>query len=409
MASCSIVLPAMFLILGILIAVMGWEAKSSSRASVNRIIDVAAIIWPVVFALVVAQSLKAYIIYAAGSRKPVEQVQRPGKQSPAIQRLEVLCLLVFVVWSLAPLGSQALDHIYGPAVPTTQQVSSSLWYLDQTGYNTMWSANSTNDMSDISRSQLLQVVSERYIGSFARGTVPPDGSGQSTSFPLPMSILTGAVGSSPAVPKSGGTEAGFPLTSPSRNLGSNSSLDNAAGINQTLSFSMTVSHFKFTCGNWSTMLRNLTNTTSDRLSYSNGQTLGLTMKPGVTSETTPAGSVEFVSSNNGSSAAGAALASRGNNDTALWEYSVIQCDYQQLFYSVPIQCYASNGNNAGACVQSAGEGLIINSVGVSGTELGDFAQDFVSANLLSRGQTATASKSFHTALILKATGSTNKM
>lgn len=391
MASCSIVLPALFLIFGILIAVMNWKPSTSSWPTVTRIIDVAAAIWPVAFAAVVTQCFKAYIIRTAGRRTPDhEQTRRLGQGTPPFRRLQVMCILVFLIWSLSPFGSQALEHVYGTAA-TTQQVSTSAWYLDQTGYNRMWSANSTSTMSSTSRSQLLQAVSESYIASLTPVAVLPDGSGQSTSYSLPLSILTGLAGSS--FPDTSRIATNSQLLLSSWDIGSTPILDNAAGISQTLSFSMLVSDFDLTCGNWSTMLRNMTNTGSDRLSYSSGQTLGLTMRTDDTSHITPAGSVEFVSLNNISSLDGfASSADKDKNEASLWEYSAIQCDYQQYFYSVPVQCSRSYTTSGGICVQSDKEGPMLTLVGLSRTELGDFSHDFVSANLPTAGNSSTISE-----------------
>lgn len=144
------------------------------------------------------------------------------------------------------------------------------------------------------------------------------------------------------------------------------------------------------------MLRHFDNTTyASNMSYSESQTMGLSMTSGDDSST-PMSIARFASLNSLTYKNGTDLARRGNNGTSPqnegWEYSSIQCRYEQRFYSVPIRCERYQNTSTGACVQSAQQGLILLSTKVPGTELGNFAEDFVSANLPATGREATASK-----------------
>jgi hypothetical protein len=359
MASCSIVLPAMFLVVGILIGVMHRKLISSWPV-MHTTVHVAATIWPVVFAAVVAQCFKSGILYQDSRNNRAQgQVGESKKQLSLAARLEVICLLVFTVWSLAPLGSQALLHVYGSVVQAKQDATN-VWYVDRTGYNMVWSVNSTSTTA-ANRSELVQRVSEKYINSLAPRTGTSD-EHEPTSYTLPVAMLSRPAGSF-AGPRR--------IATTGDDIG-NSTTGGISTPTHTLSFTMTASHFNLTCGSWTTMLKNSTKTTSDdQISYSTGQTLGLSMKAGDNSSPTPMGSVTFASMNK---------ISVGNGTDSL-EYSVIQCEYKQYLYYVPIQCDQGNSISTGSCVQSAKEGLMLDSGMLPDTELGDFAQDFVSANL----------------------------
>ncbi|CAN8098938.1 unnamed protein product [Discula destructiva] len=262
----------------------------------------------------------------------------------------------------------------------------------------MWSAKSTSDMSAASRSELVQAVSERYISSLAPDTMTPaQTSDTTTRYSLPFPVLSGSNVSSPGLII--GATASSSLLS-SRDLGDGSSLDTVVGTTpQSLSFTMTLSYFNLTCGSWETMLRNSENDTSEnRMSYSAGQTLGMSMATGDHDNVASAGGIDFVSLNSINNGTGTALLNKDQTGTAQydkWEYSVIHCDYQQFFYSVPVQCDTANGTNVGACYQSAKEGLMVTSMaGRAGTDLGDFAKEFVSADFASAGTSVTATEGY---------------
>lgn len=361
----------MFLVVGILIGVMH-RKLTSSWPVMHTTVHVAAVIWPVVFAAVVAQCFKSAIIYQESRNNRAQgQLGEFKKQLSLAARLEVICLLVFTVWSLAPLGSQALLHVYGSVVQAKQDATN-VWYVDRTGYNMVWSANSTSMAAN--RSELVQLVSEKYINSLAPSTDTSD-EHEPTSYTLPVAMLSRPAGSF-AGPRR--------IATPWDNIG-NSTTDGISTPTPTLSFTLTASHFNLTCGSWITMLKNSTKTTSeDQMSYSTGQTLGLSMKAGNNSSPTPMGSVTFASMNK---------ISVGNGTDRL-EYSVIQCEYKQYLYSVPVRCDQGNGISTGFCVQSAKEGLMLDSGMLPDTKLGDFAQDFVSANLPTAEAYPTISECF---------------
>lgn len=398
MAAVSIILPAAFLVLGVLVILSNGQTIDDGKSAIASAVNVAAAIWPVVFAAVVAQCFKTWVI-VKGDRwnsRP-GQAAKSGKFS---QRLQLVCLLVFLVWCLSPIGSQALLRACG-SVTKTQQTSTDVWYVDRTGYNPMWSVNSSQSMSAAERSELVQIVSEKYISSL----VP-------TIIFSNDKIRTNAR----SLQASGASDADESLFNPKADSVSPSSLLSLGHVNATtradssidpssgtMSFSMVTSRFEFTCDDWHLMQRKLGNASaSTKMSYSGSQTLGMTMSSDNNS-TRSVNTVKFASLNKITAANGTRLARRGINSTSLrnqtWEYSTIQCGFQQNFYTKPIQCERDQRNGTGACVQSGQEALILSSPGLLDTELGDFAQDFVSANLPSAQRKATESKL--TAILLK--------
>lgn len=386
-AALSIILPAAFLVLGVLLIVRNGQNMSDGGSAINSAVKVAAAIWPVVFAAVVAQAFKTWFLVKAGrGNSPSWQAAKSGKFP---QRLQLVCLLVFLVWCLSPLGSQALLRACG-SITKTQQTSTDVWYVDRTGYNPMWSVNSTLAMSAVPRSELVQIVSEKYISSLVPSIVLSDDTIRTTARSLQASDADESLFS----PKTDSVSSSLlSLGDVNATTRTDSLVETSAG---TMNFSMITSRFEFTCDNWHLMQRKLGNiSSSTNMSYSGSQTLGMSMSSD-NSSTRSMNTVKFASLNKVTAANGTRLARRGINSTSLrnqtWEYSSIQCGFQQNFYTKPIQCERDQGNGTGACAQSGQEALILSSPGLSVTELGDFAQDFVSANLPSSQREATASK-----------------
>lgn len=391
MAAVSIILPAAFLILGVLLILRNGRTIDDGKSTMASAVNIAAATWPVAFAAVVAQCFKTWFLVKGGRWN-----SRPGqaaKSGKSPQRLQLVCLLVFVVWCLSPIGSQALLRACG-SVTKTQQTSTDVWYVDRTGYNPMWSVNSSQSMSAVERSELVQIVSGKYISSLVPTIALPDDTIRTATRSLQVSGASDADGSrfNPKVDSVSASSL-LSLGDVNATTRTNSSIESSAGVT---SFSMITSRFEFTCDDWQLMQRKLGNTTaSTKMSYSSSQTLGMSMSSDNTS-TSSLNTVKFASLNKITAANGTRLARRGINSTSLrnqtWEYSSIQCSFQQNFYTKPIQCKPNQGNGTGACVQSGQEALILSSPRLSDTELGDFAQEFVSANVPSVQREATASK-----------------
>lgn len=384
-ASCSIVLPVAFLILGIIVICSAGKSLSSTWSIMKDCVTAAAAVWPVVLAAVVAQCLKTWIIFKAGRahsrRNAFEGTEKPFLSS---HRLELACLLVFLIWCLSPIGSQALGHVYGIS-SKTQEDQTNVWYVDKTGSNQMWSRNSKSAMSATNRSELVQSIGEKYISTLTSSNLELDPSNIDS---LPMLILSAWNGSTSRSQDLAESDHG--------NSVGDANQDATVGtIPEGLKFSMTTSYFNMSCGDWNLTTRRFDNDSSPGLmSYSSSQTLGLSIQAGDNSTITSTGTVNFASLNKVGLVNGTRL-----NETSLvahqkWEYSSITCQYQQLFYDVPINCSRTDGSGAAHCSQSGQASLRITSKGFAGTRLDDFAQDFVwTGNLPTTSRQATASES----------------
>lgn len=394
LASCSVVLPVAFLALGISAILMRGKSVSSSWSSVADLIDIAAAIWPIVFATTVAQCFKAGIVFRMYSGTN-GGIKGSTKRTLTLPCLEALCLLVFLIWCLSPIGPQAAVHMYGTTQETLQDHRDVL-YVENTGHNQVWAPKSADELSSTSRSELIQAISAKYIRSLSQGNNNPLNEPISIYSP-PKSTFVSSILSVPTSMDDAALPHGIqPRGEMARNIHEGVSI---AADFEALNFSMTASTFDFKCGDWTLMMRQLADdTSSEQIHYSASQTLGLSMPGHDDLATRP--TVRFVSLNRKSIYNTTTLRRRHRNTlntTTLavnqWEYSFISCSYEQVFYTVPMQCNRENSTGLRTCIQSAAAQLVPADDTLK-TPLGDFALDFVwSGNLPTTDKTATASKS----------------
>lgn len=394
LASCSIVLPVAFIALGIAAILMRGKPVSSSWSSVAHLVEIAAAIWPIVFATTVAQCFKAGIVFRMYSGTD-GGIKGSTKRTFTLPRLEALCLLVFLIWCLSPIGPQAAVHMYGTTQETVQDHRDVL-YVENTGHNQVWSPNLANELSSTSRSELIQAISAKYIRSLSQENVNNPLNEPISIYSPPKSTFVGSIVSVPGSMDN----AALPHRIRSRR-DTVSSIHEGVSIGadfEALNFSMTASAFDFKCGDWTLMTRQLANDTSSaQIYYSASQTLGLSMPGHDDMATRP--TVRFVSLNRKSIHNTTTLRRRRRdtlNTTILavdqWEYSSISCSYEQVFYTVPMQCSQDKSTGLRTCAQSAAAQLVPADETLN-TPLGDFALDFVwSGNLPTTDKTATASK-----------------
>lgn len=370
---------------------MRGKPVSSSWSSVADLIEIATAIWPIVFATTVAQCFKAGIISRMESGTN-GRLTGCAKRYLNLRRLEALCLLVFLIWCLSPIGPQAARHMYGVTQETLQGHRDVL-YVENTGHNQVWAPESTNTLPSTSRSQLIQTISAKYIRSLSQDNVNnPLNEPISIYSPQKSTIvdsIVSASGSKGHAALHQGIRARDEMVS-----NTNQGVPIPADF-EALNFSMTASAYDLKCGDWTLMTRKLSNdTSSEQIFYSASQTLGLSM-PGHDDSATPP-MVRFVSLNRKSITNTTMLRRRRRDNTTLavdqWEYSSITCSYEQVFYNVPMRCSRDNSTGLNNCAQSAAAQLMPSNDTLS-TPLGDFALDFVwSGNLPTTDNTATTSK-----------------
>lgn len=394
LASCSVVLPVAFIALGIVVILMRGHPVLSSWSSAADLVEIAAAIWPIVFATTVAQCFKAgFIMRRIGSS--TGRVSGCAKRDLTLPRLEAWCLLVFLVWCLSPIGPLAARNMYGTTQQTLQG-SRDVLYMENTGHNQVWDPRSTDTLSPRGRSELIQTIGAKYIRSLSQDNLnAPLSEPISISSPTKYTSVGTVV--SPKSMKDSGTPHGIRRRDETaRNV--HGGVPPPAADLEALNFSMTASAFNFQCGDWTLMTRYLSNHTSEsseQISYSASQTLGLSMPAHDDSGAPP--TVRFVSLNRKSVSSNTTTLRRrrlgaANLTVDQWEYSSISCSYEQVFYNVPMQCGRDSSGSIKSCNQS-GAAQLMPSDGSLKTPLGDFALDFVwSGNLPTTDMTATASK-----------------
>ncbi|KAH8660203.1 hypothetical protein BX600DRAFT_438418 [Xylariales sp. PMI_506] len=176
MASLSIILPSLFLILGIAIALMRNKYVTSDWRYMEQAIKVAVSAWPIVFAAVVAQCLKTWASYRVerGIRlMDLEQLVGANsfgsaiKQPLVLHRIGFLSFLIFLLWCLSPLGSQALQHVYGDTWEV-ESASTTVYMPNMTSNNTFLPEN-INQPTRISWNQMVEEMSVIYQSTFVTG------------------------------------------------------------------------------------------------------------------------------------------------------------------------------------------------------------------------------------------------
>lgn len=376
LACCSIGFPAVFVLLGIIVMLAKGKPVASNWSVLGTVAQVAAAIWPVIFAAVVAQGFKTWIFVRNDRDRAKNQAGFVPKKPSLFRRLEFMCLLAFVIWCLSPIGSQALLKLLSTMSTGTQEGSINVAYVDQTGSNQIWSPNS--NLSQTDRSQMVQLLGEKYISALSTSNTDFGGNASTMLNDLPEFVVS----SKASWDKRSVSATGIPLT----NNGSN------------MEFSMTTSYYKFTCGDWRLTRRTfgLGNVTAPtQMSYSTSQTLGMNMWTEDDSSASNSGTVRFSSLNKiwRSSNRTLAMNVTARLSTQAWEYSSIECGYQQLFYNVPVQCRWTNDTGLTACAQSGQPSLLVQHEGLAGAQLENFSQDFTkTGNLPTTGTEPTTSK-----------------
>ncbi|MCJ1477820.1 hypothetical protein MMC13_006493 [Lambiella insularis] len=148
-----VLIPLLFVVLGIMTAVLtGKPANTRMGTSISEANKIAVSLWPIVFAAILAQSLKMFASYKVerGLRlMTLEQlisshsVASAIKQPFLLRKINWLSLVLLCLWSLSPLAGQALLRMSyvvtgGATSPTL------LHYQDTVQYNVAFGAGGDN-------------------------------------------------------------------------------------------------------------------------------------------------------------------------------------------------------------------------------------------------------------------------
>jgi hypothetical protein len=189
MASLSVILPLLFVLLCTFILVMdgkplssptandAWNMQGTAWLKMPDAIKVGITAWPIVFAAVVAQAFKTWATYRVERGVTLGELEQlvgansfaaAAKQPFLLRRLDLITLFVFLSWCLSPIGSQALQRVYVVERSVTT-VDSTVHYQRNLGKNRLFSPGAREALGDQRYGQLLQTTATYYIASF----IPP--------------------------------------------------------------------------------------------------------------------------------------------------------------------------------------------------------------------------------------------
>ncbi|KAK1829561.1 hypothetical protein QBC39DRAFT_413233 [Podospora conica] len=400
MASLSVILPLLFLILAIFIVTMNKKSTSSSWGKMIDAIKIAITVWPIVFAAVTAQGFKTWAAYKVERGvKLMELEQLVGsnsfgavmKQPFLLRRLDFLTVGIFVIWALSPIGSQALIRSYElkrDEVTATAPVA----YVPIMGHNMLLTPNARNAIEDeTTRSELWQRASIYFIGSFmGMGTAAGTSTIPQDIYNHPLPVLE-YMGPHMDIPNPLG-RFGVPVAMPMPKVNSYTSSDPEADkkVQQAaraqdpyehLTFNMKSSVFKLFCDPW----RQEKRSTLDEVpifTWSESASLGLVFNPAngtAKDSTTPMTRLTYAGLLDDPKTLdrtdGFDLEVNGD-----WNYGVIDCRWEQVFYNTTAFCSADvkTETNAYDCRMYDSTIIPLDKVKPEWyTPLGDFATQLV--------------------------------
>ncbi|KAI9162714.1 FAD-dependent monooxygenase OpS4 [Paramyrothecium foliicola] len=248
MASLSVVLPLLFLILGIFIACADGKPVGSSWGRLQSSIKIAISAWPIIFAAVTAQAFKTWATYKVERGiKLMELEQLVGsnsfasavKQPFVLRRLNLLAMFMLLIWCLSPVGSQALQWVYKLERRKVME-NVTVSYLKQYGKSSMLDPTIV-EWDDPTYQSRLRTISVSYIGALMAYDLTDDNTGQDRY-------------NHPFISDSEGGFYGIPVGLPPPKA----SLTYAAAVSQpiteTLKFSVNTSLFQIhSCHDWQTV------------------------------------------------------------------------------------------------------------------------------------------------------------
>ncbi|OIW29791.1 hypothetical protein CONLIGDRAFT_345385 [Coniochaeta ligniaria NRRL 30616] len=408
MASLSIILPSLFILLAAFIGGMNGKLVESSWSKMENPIKVAISAWPIVFAAVVAQCFKAYATFKVERGiKLMELEQLVGsssfasaiKQPVLLRRLDLLTLALFAVWCLSPLGSQALLRVYSLDRRVVYNPSE-VKLVPNYGDNRMWSLDTGNkNVSDnTDYDELLQLVDSYYISALT--PIPWTAKLSSDRYLHPI-MFTSFNESNPV--QAFGSSLTYPESQLTDNTPSTASAEKAESTiprYETLTFKMSYSYFRFSCDAWQNKTKKELDAADDfYIMYSESGTLGLVFTA-ADNTTTDYNGIRFASANLAVSMANStAVDDSGTTGKAPWEddyyhFSYIECGLKQVFEEVPVSCYTYTTTDSPDCESGPSTPLPAERTKDMKTPFGDFSLQLAYANPGVLGSPATLAEMF---------------
>ncbi|KAK0649541.1 hypothetical protein B0T16DRAFT_456949 [Cercophora newfieldiana] len=353
MASLSIVLPLLFLILTVSIIIMDGKSTSSGWSMIVDPIKIAISAWPIVFAAVTAQGFKTWATFKVERGvKLMELEQLVGsnsfgsvmKQPLFLRRLDILTLIIFLIWSFSPIGSQALIRVY-TLERGFESDTVSVMYAPLLGDNRLLTPGAGPNNSTV-LSELWQSVCVYFVGAFAE--VDADAAAGAAYYQdvynHPVAYFPFQANSTAEVSEETFSAYGIPVALPppvvevdwehfvAKEARKKVSVDARVPF-ENITFPVVSSYFNFTCDPWRTVTYG---EIENAMNFSTSGTLAMS----------------FSSTNSGSSINRMRYASLLDisvlNATdwrtiidfnPSWKYAVIDCSFEQVFFSNIVSCW----------------------------------------------------------------------
>lgn len=348
---------------------MDGRSASSNWGMIIDPIKIAVTIWPIAFAAVTAQGFKSYATYRVERGvKLIELEQLVGsnsfgsvmKQPFLLRRLDVLTLIIFFIWALSPIGSQALIRVYTLERGFVSDEVPAL-YIPLLGENRLLSPGAETRFPDATTlSEHWQALCVYFLGEFLPegGKVQTDpAADEQDLFHHPFPRHRGTTSNTaPSVERRavrsivsayGLPVALSPPVIPFLDESIEQTKHEAEDANvpppfENVTFPITSSYFDLTCDKWRTTKRSLIN---DTLYFSLSETMGLRFK---TSENAVSGidQMQFATLLNGSAVLNETDWAHPIRPSQDWEYAAIDCTLRQVFYNSTITCWIDAGSDS---------------------------------------------------------------
>ncbi|KAH8660022.1 hypothetical protein BX600DRAFT_438248 [Xylariales sp. PMI_506] len=345
MASLSVILPLLFLLLAIVIGCANGKSVSSNWGKLREAIKIAISAWPIVFAAVVAQTFKTWATYRVERGiKLMELEQLVGsnsfasavKQPFVLRRLNLLTLGMLFIWCLSPIGSQAMQYVYNLERGVVNE-NIDIKYLRTYGNNRLFSPSAAS-LDDLTQSALLELVSVAYMSSL----MPP----YTAEYGIVNGPHHGTSGQDmynhPVVNQHG--SYGIPLDLPTPSLLGyglpnypeyDANLDASYPASETITFNMTVSYFDFTtCIPWEAKK----GSELYELSFSMSGTLGLGLNFSSTSDLASSTNTLYFASRTNFTSSNTASNTTTATEFDDWDFGYTECNFIQSFVNTPFIC-----------------------------------------------------------------------
>lgn len=308
------------------------------------------------------------------------------KQPFLLRRLDIFTLVLFLVWCLSPLGTQGLQRSYGKTPQITHDYTVEVPYLNMTGYNRLFSHNVSNAVKDDDYYSDLQLASVYYMSAFlplsesdqVKNTMYQD---RYDNPGISLPVVPGKYSDTPLA-----SAYGVPIVLPPVPFDIGSDSETQLIDDQRydeISFDITASYFQLTCGDWSlTPFGDI----KDNLSFPQNSEYGigtideanLGEDPNTYLPNYRPNFVAFASHNrpvvSNNTTDGAFLLPEDN-----WEYSYIECTYDQVFIDLHVSCFRMASTNMLPVCQTSifNQPSTQKSQGPQDATLDDFSEEWV--------------------------------